>query len=322
MVILAIILSLVIWRSGSLKSLSILLNIVISARAIFSVIVNHEKFSISIWCISVLSSFLDPPKAIVSEDFLVLSFQLSFSNSSHLLSLHSYLNYSGPLFKFSLRLIKMSSFSCMSIQPWYPYSFANSYRRPVKSFSNQIILVCPHVASSFVLSSFIPNFYRCFFQDFSSLYSISLSPIFFKKNKWYAKFLACHQFNLMKDDHYIILILVHQGDFNYSPGLVLDINSLSQVLHLFLPKFQVFSLLSLCEASSKSLQGFNLSLFNIQLFISSFHPSVLQVVLHGDSSRFQFFLKVFFKILVVVPQVFFLLHSSAILPPLSFEVVF
>ena len=58
------------------------------------------------------------------------------------------------------------------------------------------------------------------------LISLSLQN-YFKRNKWYAKSVACHQLNLMKDKHNIILILVH-SDLNSSSGVAHDINSLSQ----------------------------------------------------------------------------------------------
>ena len=66
-----------------------------------------------------------------------------------------------------------------------------------------------HKFFSIVVSSFISQLFWCFIEDFFKfvLY-ISLSSILFKKNKWCVKSVVCHQLNLMKDKHNIILILV------------------------------------------------------------------------------------------------------------------
>ena len=63
------------------------------------------------------------------------------------------------------------------------------------------------------------------------LISLSLQD-HFKKNKWYAKSVACHQLNLMKDKHNIILILVH-SNLNSSSGVAHDINSFLKRLSFF-----------------------------------------------------------------------------------------
>ena len=57
------------------------------------------------------------------------------------------------------------------------------------------------------------------------LISVPLQDPF--KSKCYAKSVACHQLNLVKDKHNIILILVHSGLNSFS-GVAHGINSLSQ----------------------------------------------------------------------------------------------
>ncbi|KAI4973468.1 hypothetical protein ZWY2020_035729, partial [Hordeum vulgare] len=54
----------------------------------------------------------------------------------------------------------------------------------------------------------------------------------FRKNKLYAKSIASHQLNLMKDKHNIILILVHSNLYS-SSGLAHDINSFLKCLSFF-----------------------------------------------------------------------------------------
>ena len=75
-----------------------------------------------------LSCFiLDPPKAIILEDssFSAFSFHPQFFS----IVVSSFVSrLSGALFKFSLRWLMISSFSCISINSWCSHSIVNSYR--------------------------------------------------------------------------------------------------------------------------------------------------------------------------------------------------
>ena len=129
----------------------------------------------------------------------------------------------------------------------------------------------------------------------------------FKRNKLYAKSVACHQLNLMKDKRNIILILTSSDGSNSSSGVAHDINSFFlKCSYLFFPEFQVFSRLS----SWSFIEDFA----RLPSILSSFISCIIllirrlvMVVLQGCD-----FLKVFFKIPVGVPQVFFLLHLQCI----------
>ena len=96
--------------------------------AIILIVVNHEYPFLAIRCISELFLFLVPPKAIILEDssFSAFSFHPQFFS----IVVSSFVSrLSGVVFKFSsLRWLMISSFSCISINSWYPHSIVNSYR--------------------------------------------------------------------------------------------------------------------------------------------------------------------------------------------------
>ena len=119
---------LAIQKSGSLEFWFILLKI------------RHFSFVLSFWicCQSWVSLscypvhfwvvfILDPPKAIILEDssFSAFSFHPQFFS----IVVSSFVSrLSGALFKFSLRWLMISSFSCISINSWCSHSIVNSYR--------------------------------------------------------------------------------------------------------------------------------------------------------------------------------------------------
>ena len=111
--------------------------------------------------------------------------------------------------------------------------------------------------------------------------------ILLKKNKWYAKSIACHQFNLMKDKHTINLILISSKwvipSFRVCSWWI---NSSSKCFHLFFSGVQISSAIS-SEPPYKSSQGSSYSF--ILHSISS--PFFVTGVLHGGSSWFISFFK-------------------------------
>ena len=99
------------------QSCSILVNIVISASCYLLICSNHEYSFLAIRCFSELFSFSILRRPSFQK---ILRSQLSafILNSSQLLSLRSSLCYSGASFKFSVRWLMISSFSCISIHSW------------------------------------------------------------------------------------------------------------------------------------------------------------------------------------------------------------
>lgn len=149
------------------------------------------------------------------------------------------------------------------------------------------------------------------------LISLSLQD-HFKKNKWYAKSVDCHQFNLMKDKLNIILILV-RSILNSSSGVAHDVNSFLKCSYLFF--------FSRVPSSFKYLfVRLLLNLGKVIILYPSTFVSFNRSLVYGGPSWW--FIKVsirsqvFFKIRIGEPQVSFsLAFLRAIVLPLSFEVV-
>ena len=91
------------------------------------------------------------------------------------------------------------------------------YLHPFKVASFKISICSRDSLKIFIILKFLKIEERLhkicwwFIEDFSKS-MFYLSSIFFKKNKWYAQSIACHQVELMKDRHVIILNLLPQGD--------------------------------------------------------------------------------------------------------------
>ena len=159
---LVIILSLQIRRRVSLSLFPFLWRLSSQLRVIilnlFSIMGNPFR---AIRCFYELFLFLVPPKAIILEDSSFSAFRFHPQFFSIVVS--SFVSrLSGALFKSSLTRLLISSFSYMSIHSCYPHSFQFLSVSP-----SSLLQVCAH---------------------------ISLKNLFMK-NKWYDKYIACHQFN-------------------------------------------------------------------------------------------------------------------------------